>query len=240
MWIQIDKDFHDKLSEYEPRIPWQSYGKGKFKPFLILFKVGDFNYVTQLTSSKNRHNKLSNARDIETFFNNQGIQVGAVNLNYMFPVPNSAIITYNEEDIRETLKEDKTEKQIENYINLLNLQEHLIKKSEVYNKAVALYQNIDSKEFAWIKERSFDFKDLERRVIEMELERVSNYEHSIQVTRTHNLFLADIDEDRYTLKYNDLNSLASLYQTHIAGLAFEDEESIELVNENVKEQGREM
>lgn len=92
-WITISEQYLNYLREKEKRIPHSNYGKNHFKPFFgVLFEIGDFVYVTQVSSAKERHKKMKQNLDFYKLYQGKDDKLLAVvNLNYMFPVPKELI-----------------------------------------------------------------------------------------------------------------------------------------------------
>lgn len=238
MWVQFDRDFHKKMSEFEKRLPWQDYGPGRFKPFFRLFSIGGLTYVSQVTSIKQRNKHLHSDLDITVVRDiNTDKPLSMVNLNYMFPVFEKNIIDVSEEEIIEIISHGRNEDEINYYIKNLAMQKEAIKKSSVYEKAVSVYQNIDKKDYLKVKGRSFNFEELETEVIRIELERLSEDENEIDVAREGNFFILDIDETRFVLKYEDLENLENIHQNYLDSLEFDNSDFI-IKKEDKQEYGR--
>ncbi|MGL6101129.1 MAG: type III toxin-antitoxin system ToxN/AbiQ family toxin [Fusobacteriaceae bacterium] len=157
-WCTIDKKF-------EPKIPDIDYGEKKLKPFFTpLFKVGDLIYVSQVTSPKPRHSQIKEDLDFVKLFKGTKI-IGVVNLNYMFPVPESLIIEI-EYSFLENFKEFQTEKEKNDYIVLLKKEMKEIKNRNIDKKAEELYSLRYTFPDNRVSKRCLDYKFLENRCLE--------------------------------------------------------------------------
>ena len=91
-WKIINEAYTDYLrNNFEARIPNTDYGIDKYKPFFgELFRIGNLVYVTQITSAKQRHYKLKESVDFYKIYSGNKL-ISCVNLNYMFPVPDTEL-----------------------------------------------------------------------------------------------------------------------------------------------------
>lgn len=172
-WCSIDKEYLDFLRKNgDSRIPYSEYfsedGKKLYKPFFKpLFTISDLVYTTQITSPKPRFYTMKNSLDFIRIFKDEEDRehpgdtlFGAVNLNYMFPVPQEFITTLkygNIEDYRDFENEAEKSK----YIDLLKKELKKINSSSVQKNAVKLYDLKENKPDSKIAKRCLDFKKLE-------------------------------------------------------------------------------
>ena len=139
-WIDIDDKYLDYLREFEKRIPYSDYGTDKMKPFFgVLFDTDEFSYVTQVSHSQERHEKMKQSRDFYKLYDsNQNRLIGVVNLNYMFPVFKTEIVRLKMSDI-DSLRVFASEEQKTKYINLLNKELREINKLPIEKNAYRIY-----------------------------------------------------------------------------------------------------
>lgn len=164
-WCTIDKDYIDFLKKTDKRIPNIEYGKNAFKPFFSpLFERNGLVYVSQVTSPKPRHYKLKESQDFLKLYDNNRL-IGAVNLNYMFPVPKALIINVEYNNIQKfrmfNNNEDKSK-----YINLLKAEMKEIKTKDIQTKAKNLYKLFEKSPEHNVVKRCLNFKLLERKSIQ--------------------------------------------------------------------------
>jgi len=172
-WCSVDNNYLDFLRQHgDRRVPYNEYfsddGKKLLKPFFTpLFSVSDLVYITQITSPKPRHYKMKSSldfikvyKDLEDRKNTNDVLFGAINLNFMFPVPKEFIglIEYSEiEHYRIFDSEEEKSK----YIDLLRKELKKINSSTVQNNAKKLYKLKEEFPNNNISKRCLDFKKLE-------------------------------------------------------------------------------
>ena len=150
----------DYLREKEERIPKIEYGS-KLKPFFSpLFELDGFVYVTQITSKKERHKTMKNSLDFIKIYYENGNLIGAVNLNYMFPVPKNLIIEITGSNI-EKYRSFDSEIDKSKYLNLLKHEMKEILKNSIEEKAKKIYEIKQTKPQHVVSKRCLDFKKLE-------------------------------------------------------------------------------
>lgn len=232
MWIKIDEDYLQYMKTHgDNRIPNQYYGTGKYKPFFKLFTQGDISYVTQINHAQGRHNHM---REMPDFFKlYQGSElVGVVNLNYMFPVLEKHIQEMSEQNIKDVLLLAKTEEQTSRYMDKLAAEKTAIIDKDIGLHAQLLYeQQIGGRLDRKLFERCLNYMDLEKTTIQNELEHVFTTEQT-HIVAIEGLFFVDVDEERYTVTYNDINSLPLLKEVHENGL--EIAKDLEITTDNSK------
>lgn len=162
-WCTIKENYIKYLKQFEQRIPNINYGKDKLKPFFApLFKTDGLVYLTQITSPKPRHEKMKNQMDFVKYFSDKGKLLGAVNLNYMFPVPPEAIIPLTSNNI-DTYRTFTSEKEKSQYIKFLQIQMQSIEKLNIDERAIKLYKHCQAKPNDRISLRCFDYTMLEQK-----------------------------------------------------------------------------
>lgn len=232
MWLKIDEDYLQYMKTHGDNcIPNQDYGSGKYKPFFKLFSIGSVHYITQINHAQPRHRNMN---EMDDFFKlKQGNEiVGVVNLNYMFPVLDKHLITMNEHDIRTVLSMNKTDVQVNNYMERLKVEELEIKSKSIGLHAEILYERqkgnrLDAKLF----NRCLDYGDLETKTLQYELDQQFTKEQTF-VIATQGLFFVDVDDERYTVTYGDMESIPLLKEVHENGL--ELAKDIEITQTNTK------
>lgn len=160
-WCTVERIYINFMKQAEPRIPNIDYGENKLKPFFApLFKADGLIYLTQVTSPKPRHYKMKNQRDFYKLFAPDKHLIGAVNLNYMFPVPQEAIIPITEKNIEDFVKFNTLHEKSK-YINLMNLEMRCIERLHIDDKAISLYKHCLENPNDTVTKRCFNFKNLE-------------------------------------------------------------------------------
>ena len=132
------------------------YNKDENRPYIgIVFSINNIEYYAPLTSPKSKHRKMKNNLD---FIKLKSGEYGAINLNNMIPVINSAL---NLIDIN-NINNYPYRRLLQNQLKCIN------KISDViYNKATKLYKIVTSNNDILkpnellIKQRCCDFKLLE-------------------------------------------------------------------------------
>lgn len=163
-WKIVDEKYLTYLRDnFEKRIPYSNYGANKYKPFFgQLFQVGALSYITQISSPKQRHYTLKNSLDFYKIYdpNNSTRLLGVINLNYMFPIKTTDLMTLNYRDIdnHRTFKNNHEKSQ---YINLLKKEMKQINKLNLEVKSQKLYYHVLANPTSKISTRCFDFKQLE-------------------------------------------------------------------------------
>lgn len=162
-YIKITNSYIDYLKQYEARIPNYDYGEGHYKPFFVCleFKDADIVYASQITSVKPRHYKMNNDYDFIKIFKDEKL-LGAINLNYMFPVAKGDFIEVELDEMQQYLNNPNASNQLRMIAEQVNLNDVLSKSIVVYKNKVNGYDNALSK-------RSLDFKDLEAKCIQHKL-----------------------------------------------------------------------
>ena len=214
MWISIDEDYlqYMKLNG-DHRIPNQDYGEGRFKPFFKLFSIGDLHYVTQINHAQKRHNKMS---QMEDFFKltHDNKTIGIVNLNYMFPVLESHVHEMSQDDIRKILSKGRDAENVDRYLKLLFDEENEICRQNIPLHANLLYEKYKNRTASpRLFQRCCDFGSLEKVMIKFELDKIFDKE-TTTVKENGALFFVGVDDEKYTLTYNDLNNIHLLKEVH--------------------------
>jgi protein AbiQ len=168
-WKIINESYLDFLRSYETRIPKTDYGNDKMKPFFgVLFQKGnDIVYVTQISSPKQRHEKMKNTLDFKKVYEKSKIKdkdrlIGVINLNYMFPVPYKMMKDLDYKTIGE-LRTFNDEVSKSKYIDLLKTEIKIINELNLSKSAENLYKLKHDFPADRVSQRCFDFKDLEKK-----------------------------------------------------------------------------
>ena len=161
-WVIINDSYLDYLRKNgDTRIPYSNYGTDKYKPFFgELFTIGDYSYVTQVTSYKERLERIKEDKDFYKIYR-QNKLVAAVNLNYMFPILTSKLKyldNYNDISQYRTFKSGNEKSK---YISFLKYELSEINKKPLTISAKFLYNVKYDKPNNKISKRCLDFKKLE-------------------------------------------------------------------------------
>lgn len=229
MWYKIDEDYLIHLKENgDERIPDQDYGIDSYKPFFKLFTIKDMTYVTQINHFKKRHLYIREDLDFTKLKDNTGKILGVVNLNYMFPVLEKHLTKMDDKDIEEVVSQKWNQDKVRSYIEMLEVEKQQILDRNVYEKAVLLYNEKQLNRLdPFMDKRVLDYTHLENKSVEYELHQHFDKEE-ISVSSSMGLFFADVDDERYTIKYDDLNRLQLIKEVHEIGLELEKEQSVEI------------
>ena len=160
-WKIINEDYTDYLRDnYEKRIPHTDYGTDKLKPFFgELFRIDNLVYVTQVTSPKPRHYNLKQSIDFRKIYKGNNL-ISCINLNYMFPVPNSELTDMQYKDIGQYVL-FSTEDEKSKYIQLLKYELSVINSLSLEQDSIDLYNRKYNMPNDAVSLRCFDFKSLE-------------------------------------------------------------------------------
>ncbi len=161
-WITISEKYLSYLRTVESRIPQSDYGKKRFKPFFgVLFETEDCCYVTQVSSAKERHNKMKQNLDFYKLYDEKSNKLLAVvNLNYMFPVPKNEVMDLKYSQIHHCRDFD-SDRQKSQYIHFLKIEMRLINKLGLDEAAKKLYELRYTYPENAISKRCLDYKALE-------------------------------------------------------------------------------
>lgn len=160
-WVSVSEEYLNYLrNNGDRRIPYSNYGVDKYKPFFgILFAVGNYAYVTQVSHPQNRHLTMPEKQDFKKIYSGSRL-ICVVNLNYMFPVPLSEIeyIQYNNIEQYRSFKDDNEKSKyiqlLKKELQMISLRDLDIEAKKVYNHKY-LYPNSN------LSNRCIDFKALE-------------------------------------------------------------------------------
>ncbi len=168
-WCLIESSYIDYLKKYESRIPNINYGDEHIKPFFApLFQMDNLVYVTQVTSPKPRHYKMKNQIDFIKYYSNDGKLIGAINLNYMFPVPKTCIIPITSANIA-VYKKFKSEEDKSKYISFLKKQMKIIEGLNIDKSAMTLYKYYQDNPDNIVSKRCFNFTYLENKAADFKI-----------------------------------------------------------------------
>ena len=163
IWKHIDDSFLDWMRErYEKRVPFSDYGEYGYKPFFgTLFAVNDLIYVTQISSPKERHANMKQSLDFYKIYHpDDDSLIAVVNLNYMFPAPNSVLEDLEYKNLNKYRSFDD-EKEKSKYIDFLRMELQEINKLNLTEAAQKIYQLKYTAPDSRVSLRCFDFKRLE-------------------------------------------------------------------------------
>lgn len=169
-YCTLDSRYLDYLRKQDSRIPYNDYGDDHYKPFFhALFSIGNLEYVTQITSPKSRHRNMRNMLDFKKIFietnhirNGKKVRcfVGAINLNYMFPVPKGQIHDLNFGEI-DKVRSFSNDKEKSKYIYFLKKELKALERLNLEKSAEKLYKLKYEHPEIGVSQRSLDFKKLE-------------------------------------------------------------------------------
>lgn len=232
MWIKINDNYLQYMKENaDNRIPNQDYGENKYKPFFKLFTIGKLSYVTQINHAQPRHNRMNEMQDFHKLKHN-GRLVGVVNINYMFPVLDKHITEVSETEIRKIIEGGRDLDKTDAYMQMLASEEEQIISKNIGYKAQIMYeQHLGNRLDRKLFDRCLDYSRLEQETLKYELEQ-SFTKEELAIHSMNGLFFVDIDQESYTLTYNDLESVPLLKEVHENGL--ELAKDIEITTANSK------
>lgn len=161
-WIIISEEYLSYLRSAEERIPQSDYGKNHIKPFFgVLFETEDCYYVTQVSSAKERHNKMKQNLDFYKLYDKRSNKLLAVvNLNYMFPVPKSETVDLEYARIQ-NYRDFESDRQRSQYIHFLKIELCLINKLKLDEAAKKLYALKYEYPDNVVSKRCLDYRALE-------------------------------------------------------------------------------
>ena len=162
-WITIPEHYLNYLRSAESRIPYSDYGKNHFKPFFgVLFETDSLLYVTQVSSTKKRHNKIKKSIDFHKLYDKKDNKLLAVvNLNYMFPVPKELVTDLDYSKMNE-YREFNTPEEKSKYISLLKLEMKLINELDIGDAARKVYIRKNTFPNDRVSKRCINFRELEK------------------------------------------------------------------------------
>ena len=205
IWLNLDKEFCDSMRMSFKEIPNTDYGKGKYKPFFPLMKIGPFVYITQITSPKPRHEHLNEGKDLIKLHDNYGRFIGVVNLNYMFPLLGKNYEALTEKAIEELYLDTNPLSYTKKQLNFLNILTNDIKYKNIPSRAIELYKYKFSHTDTKLAQRCLDYKELEAKCLEINLQE-DLQEDELRVTRENNLFMISVGDNKVAKTYNGLNN----------------------------------
>ena len=130
------------------------------KPFFgELFTIGNYSYITQISSYKPRLEKVKESKDFYKIYKFNKL-IACVNLNYMFPIFTKDVRYLNYNDI-DKFRTFKTLKEKSNYIAFLKFELQEINKKPITISAKYLYKNKYEKPDSSLSKRCLDYKRLE-------------------------------------------------------------------------------
>ncbi|WP_159649704.1 type III toxin-antitoxin system ToxN/AbiQ family toxin [Erysipelothrix aquatica] len=229
MWYRIDENYLNHLKEEgDERIPDQDYGIDSYKPFFKLFTIKDMTYVTQINHFRKRHLHIREDLDFTKLKDNTGKILGVVNLNYMFPVLEKHLTKMEQKDIEATVSQKWSDEKVQSYMNMLEIEKQQIYDRNIHEKAVLLYNEKQLNRLdPFMNKRVLDYTHLENKCVEYELHQHFDKEE-ISVSSSMGLIFADVDDERYTIKYDDINRLHLIKEVHEIALELDKDKSIEI------------
>ncbi|MEG2684723.1 MAG: type III toxin-antitoxin system ToxN/AbiQ family toxin [Erysipelotrichaceae bacterium] len=232
IFVKIKKPYIDYLRSIESRIPKQDYGINSYKPFYIinLSDKSEVLYISQLTSIKDRHNKMKDTIDFKKLFDaRNGKTLGATNLNYMFPILEDYLERMNYKDILLIIKDKLKTK-------TLFIEKRIIENMNIDNDARKVYVNKYKCPKSSLSLRCIDFKFLEGKMIEFKL--CEQFQKDIKVERSkdYSTFFISTGNNRYKYSENILNDIYGFVNNFNDKMIEEElNNSIDCKKENVRE-----
>ena len=160
-WVSIPEEYLNYLRDNgDKRIPYSDYGKDKYKPFFgVLFTLGNYAYVTQISHPQNRHKTMTEQPDFKKIYDGTRL-LCVVNLNYMFPVPVSELEYIEYADIG-NYRSFKDEFEKSRYIHILRKELQIINRRDIDIAAKLVYDNKYLYPESKLAKRCVDFRMLE-------------------------------------------------------------------------------
>ena len=166
-WYVVDKQYINYLSQFDSRVGYVEYGNRLKLHVGILLSIGNFNYYVPISSSKPKHQNMSNSLDFHKLADEStGYLYAVLNINNMIPVPDNCIIQLKYNQV-ENFRSFINEKEKTDYIYLLQKEKALIDNVQdiLQNKAMKLYQKCTAKPSSSLAARCCNFKLLEEKCI---------------------------------------------------------------------------
>ena len=149
----VTDSYIEYLRKYDSRI---YDNKAQSRPYIgIILTINNFNYYVSLSSPKPKHRKMSNSKDFRKI---NGGAYGALNFNYMIPVPESELILI---DIA-AIPDVKYRRLLQNQYNAIRSDWDNITAtaSNLYNLCIRSEAKLSAYDIR-VKKRCCDFKRLE-------------------------------------------------------------------------------
>ena len=161
-WVSIPEEYLNYLRDNgDSRIPHSDYGADKYKPFFgVLFTIGNYAYVTQVSHPQSRHRRMTEQQDFKKIYDGKRL-LCVVNLNYMFPVPVSEL-EYIEYANIEQYRSFKDEAEKSRYIQLLRKELQIINSRNMGVDAKNVYDHKYLYPESNLAKRCIDFRMLEK------------------------------------------------------------------------------
>ena len=161
-WVSIPEEYLNYLREKgDGRIPHSNYGKDKYKPFFgVLFTIGNYAYVTQVSHPQHRHLSMTEKPDFKKIYDGTRL-LCVINLNYMFPVPVSELEYIKYANIEE-YRSFESDSEKSKYIQLLRRELQIINTRSIGEAAKSIYDNKYLFPESNIANRCIDFRLLEK------------------------------------------------------------------------------
>lgn len=169
-WYIVDKGYVNYLHSIDSRVQNIEYSQ-KLKPYIgIVLEIYDFKYYVPISSTKQKYYDVKANIDLYKIKSNDKI-LGVLNLNNMIPIKEEYIKRLKYSEIEQYRRfENKIDK--EKYINLLNIELHIINKEQeqIKRNAEELYQYIIKRPNSNIAKRCCNFKLLEEKILDYKTE----------------------------------------------------------------------
>ena len=154
----ITDSYIDYLRQFDPRI---YTNKNETRPYVgIVLQINNVSYYVCLSSPKPKHLKMHNTKDFRKV---AGGKYGALNFNYMIPVPSTELIQI---DIQ-TIQDVKYRRLLQNQFNAIKSDWGAVQRiaSELYSLCTKSADVVSASDQRII-DRCCDFKFLEQKCLE--------------------------------------------------------------------------
>ena len=149
----VTDDYMDYIRNFDDRI---YYNKNATRPYVgIVMTIGDYDYYAPLSSPKQKHLKMHNSQDFRKI---NGGRYGAINFNYMLPVPATELVLLQ----IPTITDIPYRRLLQNQLTYIKMDESIIRQT-VLNLYRLCEKDFDNLSFGdrLVKARCLDFKSLE-------------------------------------------------------------------------------
>ena len=137
-WYVLDDQYINYLKNYDKKVPDIDYGPYRMKAFIgiVLKTIDGFDYLAPLTSYKPRFQEMSDSIEFIKIRDNNGRILGALDINYMVPAPQSCYEMLTLDNIG-NYRRFKDEREKYQYWRLLKKELNYLNQKEVKVKGSA-------------------------------------------------------------------------------------------------------
>jgi len=166
-WYIINKEYVSYLKEFDHKIENIDYGN-KLRPYIgIIMEINNIKYYVPISSPKEKHHRMNNSIDFHKITDPITNHLyGVINLNNMFPVPDSEIKILRYDKLHELRRFDN-DKDRNSYTRLLRKELNIINgiEDKLKNKAAKLYNKVINHQDEHLINRCCNFSLLEEKCI---------------------------------------------------------------------------